>query len=128
MERRYMTRTYYTANGEYIDINVTGNLFLDKLTFGLWDKIGIPRPLSKSDTRLVARLLRNYATLQRRTLGEDHNYAWQSMGFEQDDIKTIEWTEKIARFFEFSDGLIDENEMDEFNEEAFNWYPEIHII
>lgn len=104
-----MTQTYYAVNGDYIVINITGNQFLDKLTFGLWEKIGIPRPLSKADTKLIARLLRNYANLQRMTLGEDHSYAWRLMGYIQDDLETIEWTEKVAEFFEHSHGLLDED-------------------
>lgn len=101
-------QTYYAVNGSWIDINVSGNLFLDKLTFGLWDKIGIPRPVSEPDTKLIARMLWNYANLQRVTLEEDHDHAWKLMGFEQDDIETIEWTEEIAKFFENSEGLVDE--------------------
>lgn len=115
-----MTRTYYTANGEYFDINVTGNLFLDKLTFGLWERIGIPCPVSESDTKIIARLLRNYASLQRETLGENHDYAWQLMGYEQDDIETIQRTEEIAKFFECSGGLVDEED-----NKVYSWYPEI---
>lgn len=94
-------QTYYAVNGGSVDINVTGNLF------GLWEKAGIPRPLSEADAKLVARLLKNYANLQRYTLGEDHNYFWRTMGYEQDDIETIEWTDKIANFFEHSGGLLE---------------------
>lgn len=115
-----MSRTYYGANGDCIDINVTGSLFLDKLTFGMWKKIGIPCPVSESDTKIIARLLRNYASLQRETLGENHDYAWRLMGYEQDDLETIKWTEETAKFFEHSDGLVDEED-----NKVYSWYPGI---
>lgn len=111
-----MTQNYYAVNGEVIDINVTGNHFLDKVTFPLWDKVGIPRPLSEADAKLVARMLRNYANLQRLTLGEVsdelrqfHDYFWRTMGYEQDDIVEIELVEKVAEFFDNSGGLVDED-------------------
>ena len=60
-------QTYYAVNGAEIDSNVSGNNFLNKITLGLWDKVGIPRPLSEDDAQIVARILRNYASLQRAT-------------------------------------------------------------
>ena len=100
-----MTQTYYAANGEVKDINVTGNRFLDKLTFPLWDKLGIPRPLSETETKLVARMLRNYANLQRIEPGE---YFWKEVGWVQDNEADIGWVEEVAEFFEKSGGLLDE--------------------
>lgn len=100
-----MTQTYYAVNGEVKDINVTGNRFLDKLTFPLWDKAGIPRPLSEADAKLIARMLRNYAKLQRIKPGD---YFWEELGYEQDDLIEIEFVEEVAEFFEHSGGLLDE--------------------
>ena len=99
------TQTYYAVNGEVKDINVTGNRFLDKLTFPLWDKLGIPRPLSESDTKLIARMLRNYSNLQRI---ESSEYFWKETGWAQDDEEEIRWVEEVAEFFECSGGLLDE--------------------
>jgi len=101
-----MTQTYYAANGEVKDINVTGNRFLDKLTFPLWDKLGIPRPLSEEETKLIARMLRNYANLQRIEPGE---YFWKEVGWIQDNEADIVWVEEVAEFFEKSEGLLDED-------------------
>ena len=109
-----MTQTYYAVNGEIKDINVTGNRFLDKLTFPLWNKAGIPRPLSKADTKLVARMLRNYAKLQRIEPGE---YFWEVMGWSQDNEADIVWVEEVAEFFEKSGGLLDEEIGEEMLEE-----------
>ena len=99
-----MTQTYYAVNGEVKDINVTGNLFLDKLTFPLWDKVGIPRPLSEEETKLVARMLRNYAKLQSIEPGE---HFWKEVGWTQDNEADIIWVEEVAEFFEHSGGLLD---------------------
>ena len=62
-----MTQSYFAVNGDMKDINIAGNEFLDKLTLGLWDLIGIPRPLSEEDSKLIARILKNYAHIQRIT-------------------------------------------------------------
>ena len=100
-----MTQTYYAVNGEAKDINVTGNRFLDKLTFPLWDKVGIPRPLSEEGTKLIARMLRNYAKLQRI---KPSSYFWEELGWTQDVDANIAWVEEVAEFFENSRGLLDE--------------------
>ena len=100
-----MAQTYCAVNGEVKDINVTGNRFLDKLTFPLWDKLGIPRPLSEADTKLVARMLRNYANLQRIEPGE---YFWKEVGWIQNNEGYIIWVEEVAKFFEKSGGLLEE--------------------
>ena len=100
-----MTQTYYAVNGEVKDINVTGNRFLDKLTFPLWDKLGIPRPLSEADAKLIARMLRNYAKLQRIQPGQ---WFWKEAGWIQDNEAEIKWVEEVAEFFEHSGGLLEE--------------------
>ena len=100
-----MTQTYCAVNGEIKDINITGNRFLDKLTFPLWDKTGIPRPLSEADTKLIARTLRNYANLQR--IKPDVLF-WKEMGWIQDNEADIIWVEEVAVFFEHSGGLLEE--------------------
>ena len=107
-----MTQTYYGINGELFDINVTGNHFLAKLTLGLWDKAGIPRPLTKKDSFIVARLLRNYIKLQTITSSNDEygKTFWSSHGYRQDDIEEINWLTKVAGFFERCDGLMTEDE------------------
>ena len=101
-----MTQTYYAVNGEVKDIKVTGNRFLDKLTFPLWDKAGIPRPLSEADAKLVARMLRNYANLQRI---KPDAWFWKELGWVQDSEADIIWVEDVAEFFEHSGGLLDED-------------------
>ena len=99
-------QTYYAANGEVKDINVTGNHFLDKLTFPLWSKTGIPRPLSEAETKLIARMLWNYAKLQRIKPGA---WFWKELGWKQDIEADIVWVEEVAKFFEESGGLTDED-------------------
>ena len=101
-----MTQTYYTVNGEVKDINVTRNRFLDKLTFPLWEKAGIPRPLSDAETKLIACMLRNYAKLQRI---KPSSYFWEDLGWTQDSEADIIWVEEVAEFFEQSGGLLDED-------------------
>ena len=99
-----MTQTYYAVNGEIKDINVTGNRFLDKLTFPLWDKAGIPRPLTNADAQLIARMLQNYAKLQRI---KPDAWFWKELGWIHDSEADIVWVEEIAEFFVQSGGLLD---------------------
>jgi hypothetical protein len=94
-----MTQTYYAVNGEVKDINVTGNRFLDKITFPLWDKAGIPRPLSEADAKLIARMLQNYVKLQRI---KPDTWFWKELGWNQDSEANIIWVEEVAEFFEQS--------------------------
>ena len=109
-----MMQTYCAVNGEVKDINVTGNRFLDKLTFPLWDKAGIPRPLPETETKLIARMLRNYAKLQRI---KPDAWFWKELGWIQDNEADIVWVEEVAEFFEQSGGLIDEEVGEEMTEE-----------
>lgn len=105
-----MTQTYYAVNGEVKDINVTGNRFLDKITFPLWDKAGIPRPLSEADAKLIARMLQNYVKLQRI---KPDTWFWKELGWNQDSEANIIWVEEVAEFFEQSGGLLDEEMLEE---------------
>ena len=105
---------YFAVNGEIKDINVTGNRFLDKLTFPLWDKVGIPRPLPETETNLIARMLRNYAKLQRI---KPSSYFWEDLGWTQDSEADIIWVEEVAEFFEQSGGLLDEDVGEEMLED-----------
>ena len=109
-----MMQQYFAVNGEVKDINVTGNRFLDKLTFSLWDKAGIPRPLSEAETKLIARMLRNYAKLQRI---KPDAWFWKELGWVQDNGGDINWVEEVAEFFEKSGGLLDEEVGEEISEE-----------
>lgn len=105
-----MAQTYYAVNGEVKDINVTGNRFLDKITFPLWDKAGIPRPLSEADAKLIARMLQNYVKLQRI---KPDTWFWKELGWNQDSEAKIIWVEEVAEFFEQSGGLLDEEMLEE---------------
>ena len=98
-------QTYCAVNGEVKDINVTGDRFLDKLTFPLLDKVGIPRLSSEDETKLIARMLQNYAKLQRIKPDE---WFWKEVGWKQDNEADIIWVEEVAEFFEKSGGLLDE--------------------
>ena len=102
-------QTYYAVNGKDMDVNFAEGMFLDKITMGLWDKVGIPVPLSEKDAELTSRILWNYAKLQRSTFecGDRTNDEWNSWGYVQDDNEKIIWVEKMAEFFEESGGLTD---------------------
>ncbi len=121
-----MAQYYFSKNGEVEIVNYSGNKWLGKLTFGLWDKVGIPRPLSEEDAKLVGRILRNYLKLQKvhydyinesesgkeRGIREaDCNCFWSELGYEQDmSLDILNWVDDLAKFFEESGGLITEEE------------------
>jgi len=76
------------------------------------DKSGIPRTLSKSDSLIVAGMLRNYIKLQTFTAMNEvcGTSFWQLHGYRQYDIEEINWLTKVAGFFERCDGLMSEDE------------------
>ena len=116
-----MSQEYYGNNGENFAINVTWNRLLDRMTLCLWDKVGIPRPLSKEDALLIARMLNNYITLQKITGKEQcHEYCmWSMYGFKQDGPEALKIAEGIAKFFERCNGLMSEEEWsDKFEKES----------
>lgn len=110
-----MSQEYYGNNGENFAINVTWNRFLEKMTLCLWDKVGIPRPISKDDALLISRILRNYIKLQEMTSPENYygTIMWSMHGFKQDNPEELKKTGKIADFFERCNGLMTEEEWSE---------------
>lgn len=108
-----MSQIYYGENGKTFMVNDTGSYFLSKITFCLWDIAGFPRLLSKEDTLLVSRMLRNYISLQRKTNKKEvmcNNYFWELYGFVQDTDEDLDWVIKFTDFIEYSRGLITEKE------------------
>jgi len=108
-----MTQTYFAKNGETLDINQAGNKFLDKITLGLFDKVGIPRPLLESDAKLVSRILNNYIKLQEITKSmpeAEQYYFWNQLGHKQETPHTIVWIKKVSSFLERGEGLLSEEE------------------
>ncbi len=105
-----MSQQYYGCNGRLLDLNVSANHFLEKITLCLWDKVGIPRPLSQEDALLIARILRNYISLQKVYLDDrgQGTYFWSLYGLSQDDEEEIRFMTEIAVFFEECNGLTDQ--------------------
>lgn len=108
-----MSQEYYGNNGEQFSINVNGTTLLNRLTLCLWDKVGIPRPLSNEEALLISRILDNYITLQKVTMG-DESYStpfWSKYGLQQDHVENLEVTIKISNFFKRCDGLMTEEDV-----------------
>jgi len=113
-----MGRTYWGENGSELDVNFHTAHVIDQLTFGLWDTIGTPTPLPESDTKLIARILRNYVVLLNRILDNQDlvDYAkgllipvHPLIGDETKAEATKFWSD-IAEWFENCGGLITEGE------------------
>ena len=114
-----MSHDYYGNNGELFNINVKMRDFLEKITLCLWNRAGIPTPLSKEDALLVSKILNNYIELQRITSNDnDGAYFWSKYGFEQDDIEELDLVDKAAKFFERSNGLMSEQDWSDRFENA----------
>lgn len=107
-----MSQEYYGNNGENFSINTNGTNLLDRLTLCLWEKVGIPRPLSKEDALLVARILDNYIKLQNVTMNDETSslHFWSKYGLQQDFIENLRFTAKISDFFKRCNGLMTEEE------------------
>ena len=95
-----MGRDYIGKSGNSFSINVAGAELLDKITFGLFEKIGC-FPKNKEDCLLVTRVLRNRVRL--------NNYYlpfWKEMyDIEKFSNDIANWMEEAADFFEKSNGL-----------------------
>jgi len=106
-----MGSTFYGRNGETFEMNVAAKTDLDKLTFGLWDKLGIPRDIPMNDTNIIARMIRNMVRIQKLTHGTPEMESFLKMvGFTQYDTEEIEFFESAATFFEDSGGLLPEDQ------------------
>jgi hypothetical protein len=107
------------------------NEILNVLTAGVWDKVGIRRPCTADDAKLVARIIRNFLKVYnvmkddpdvRQTCWFIRKYfgVTPSMGVMKDEPKDElpltdddpEYLLTIADFFEASGGLITTEEGD----------------
>ena len=95
-----MGRDYIGKSGNSFSINVAGTEFLDKLTFGLFEKIGC-FPKTKEDCLLVARVFKNRIRLNKYYLP-----FWKEM-YDVDKFTEgeAEMLEEAVDFFEHSEGL-----------------------
>lgn len=131
-----MSQEYYAVTGEERTINHFWNVVLDVLTAGLWDKIGIPRPLSEEDAKLTSRVLRNFHTLYGHLIDDPpkdikhwnwflkHNFGVSySMGIRlkepEDELpfdqEQHDYILELVEFFENSEGLVDDGDWYEMN-------------
>jgi len=95
-----MGRDYIGKSGNSFSINVAGAELLDKITFGLFEKIGC-FPKTKEDSLLVTRVLRNRIRLNKYYLP-----FWKEIyDVEKFSDNEADWMEDIAEFFEISNGL-----------------------
>ena len=95
-----MGRDYIGKSGNSLSINMAGAQLLDKLIFGLFEKIGC-FPKTKEDCQLVARVIRNRIRLNKYYLP-----FWKEM-YDVDKFSKaeLEWMEDVVDFFEDSNGL-----------------------
>ena len=89
------------SNGNEFHINASTSTLLDQLTAAWWPLIGIPGEMNVHDTKMLARVVENYATLQskmdpcfRKILHWPEEHA--------DDIK---WLKSFAQFLRQSGGI-----------------------
>lgn len=124
-----MSQEYYAVNGTDLSVAHHYAEMLGVLTAGLWDKVGIRRPCSSEDAKLIARIIRNFVKVY-NNLKDDpdvHQTCWfirkyygitPSMGVLKDEPKDElpltdmdpEFLLEMADFFESSGGLITEEE------------------
>jgi len=98
-----MSRTYTDIKtGKYIDINISGNEFLGKITLGLWEKLGFA-PRTKEDCRLVSRICKNYIKYQEYI--NDSPFLQELYNIEKLPKEDIEWLKEVQKFFENANGI-----------------------
>jgi hypothetical protein len=93
--------TFYANNGKTLDMNFGAKQVLDRLTAFYWELLGIPQKVSKEDTLLIARILKNFIHLE--TVGDPIFFkAWKLPIETKEDLKY--WKE-VEIFFRESGGI-----------------------
>jgi len=100
-----MGYTFFGKNGYSFHRTVAEGDFLDKITLGLWPKIGC-YPRTDEDCKLVARILRNRAALNKWL---PYDYYEMKFGLTKEEDSTVKWMRSLANFFEFC-GYMEEGE------------------
>ncbi len=95
--------TYIGKNGKEINANADMVDWLTKLTRLLFNKFGIPRPCSKKDCKIIARMIRNYITLMQWY--DESNWEKVGMSNETMDETDKETLLEFAEFFDTCRGL-----------------------
>jgi hypothetical protein len=96
-----MSQTWYNSRGEDFDMNYSSGDWLNRVTFGLSDKVGLKDHIEISDTKLIARLIQN-------RLAPDINIANEKakfMGEQEYDLEEYDFCLKIGEFFDNSGGV-----------------------
>ncbi len=91
-----MTKYYKDIKkGKKIEINLPGGEYLDKITLGIFPKMGISSNCSPEDCKLVSRIIRNYNWYLQK--------GWEGTleKFKVDILtpKEIKFFEEVADFF-----------------------------
>jgi hypothetical protein len=99
--------TFYANNGKTLDMNHPAKQLLEKMTMCWWNKLGIPSKISKEDTLMMARILKNFIKLQKITYysNDDEGLQWRIYGFVQEDVENIGWWKLVYKFFKESGGI-----------------------
>lgn len=89
---------YYTdiKTGKEIKINIKGNEYLNKITLGIFPKMGISDICSPEDCQLVSRIIRNYNWY----LKNASSYTLDFYRVERLSPEEMRFMEKVADFFE----------------------------
>lgn len=77
-----------------IHFNVKTWTYLNKITIGLYDKIGILYPVNSEDCKIIARIIKNHIIYQ--SYG---NLEKEYFRIEHLDPEEIEFMKKVASFF-----------------------------
>jgi len=93
--------TFYAVNGETLDMNHGARDVLDRLTAFYWDLLGVPSKVSKEDTLLIARILKNFIHLQ--TIGDPIFFKVWHIPIETKE--DLEYWEEVEKFFRESGGI-----------------------
>jgi len=111
-----MGHTFYGKHGYYFNRSVGDGDFLDKITLGLWDKIGC-YPKNDEDCKLVARILRNRVAWNKWL---PYDYYEMKFGLTKEEDYNVRWMISLANFFELC-GYMDEEEFYEKYKHGKEW-------
>jgi hypothetical protein len=106
-----MGRTYYGKNGEIESVNFSMAGLHDQLVFCIFsNKIGIRQDLNDKECKLIAKIFRNFISIQEKIKESPEQIYLIKMGYDILDKHSLWVLEQNAIFFDSCNGMLSEDE------------------
>jgi hypothetical protein len=96
--RKRMGREFYNEKGQEVYMNISTWQFINNISIGLFEKIGVIWPINQKDCKLIARIMKNI--IHYNKIGFPSYYKDKIPTLNKQEIKYLET--EILPFFENS--------------------------